>query len=324
MVTQSLADFTIIGPRTSLYTPPCPISGELIIICTWLGAAHKHVSKYTHLHRRIAPGARILLIESNVPILVSSYARQRRCIQSAAFLVLDTLAECGYHTPIEHPTSSDDSSPPSPASEKAPQPPKILLHIFSNGGANTATQLLLALHARLRGPLPLAGLVCDSCPAKGTYWKSYNAMVLSLPKDPPTRFLGALAVHFLLVLLYAWIAAGNENPAALMRRTLLDAETVCTRVEGEVEKRGDGERQEGVRRGCYLYSDADAMVEWTDIRDHAAEARSLGWEVREVRFTNSPHCGHLAVHEERYVKAVEEVWGAEGRKSWSRREGARL
>ncbi|GFF51955.1 hypothetical protein IFM46972_09422 [Aspergillus udagawae] len=37
--------------------------------------------------------------------------------------------------------------------------------------------------------------------------------------------MGSVAVHFLLILLYTWIACGNENPVSHMRRTLLDEET---------------------------------------------------------------------------------------------------
>ena len=323
-------DFIHIGPRASLYTPPQPVDGQLVIICTWLGAKGKHIAKYTSLYQRIAPGARILLVESNVPILVSSYARQRSDIQPAASAVLDTLAECGHHdgrndigshkereatSASERPTSRDTNSmptpptpPPSTTSSSSSStaslrptttaiagrntlPPKLVLHSFSNGGSNTATQLLIVLRQRLHHPLPLAGLILDSCPAKGTYWKSYKAMVLSLPPDAASQLLGALAVHFLLTLLYAWIACGNENPAGLMRRTLLDGRTVG-----------------GARRVCYLYSTADAMVEWGDVRDHASEARRVGWGVVEEVFDQSAHCAHMSVYEDRYVRAVEGIW----------------
>ena len=308
MVVRLLSDFISIGPRASIYTPPSPMSGELVIICTWLGAARKHVAKYTSLYQRVAPGARILLVESDVPILVSSYARQRDHIQCTASIVLDALAECGHYNPVL-PASNSNITARSPIDSKdatTTRLPKVLLHVFSNGGANTATQLLIVLRSHLRAPIPLAGLVFDSCPAKGTYWKSYNAMVLSLPKDAPTRLLGALAVHFLLVLLYAWIASGNENPAALMRRTMLDESMVSGAEAGHAN--GGNKTLDVARKGCYLYSDTDAMVEWSDISDHAEDARRMGWKVDEVRFSGSGHCQHLFMYEDRYVKAVEEIW----------------
>ncbi|KAJ5791634.1 uncharacterized protein N7518_008645 [Penicillium psychrosexuale] len=155
---QSVMPSTRLCANTWLSNPEKAIPGQLIIICTWLGASPKHVGKYTDLYRSIAPHARILLIESDVSILVSSYARQRRRIRPVVDIVLETLAETE--------TSSVDNAP------------RILLHTFSNGGTNTATQLLITLREVASKPLPLIGLVLDSTPAKGTYWKSYNAMVL--------------------------------------------------------------------------------------------------------------------------------------------------
>ena len=313
-----LNDFIKIGPRTSLFTPQKPSSGQLIIICTWLGAASKHISKYIALYRKIAPGARILLIESNVPILISSYVKQRDHIKPAVSAVLDTLAECDIGTaPSEdteaasyaHNLVDNNKRHVSDPSNTSKSTPRVLLHVFSNGGTNTATQLLIVLNARLEAPLPLVGLLCDSCPAEGTYWRSYDAMVLSLPKDIATRFLGALACHCILVLLYTWIACGNENPASLQRRTMLDGDTVSLRWEGEFGE-VNGNTLKG--RVCYFYSKEDRMCLWSDVRRHAEEARKLGWDVREVVFEGSGHCAHYSKYEDRYADTVKSMWDGEG------------
>lgn len=336
-----LDGFLCIGPRSYSYAPEtgkhCP--GQLVIICTWLGASRKHISKYTTLYKRIAPDARILLIESNVPILVSSYAHQRRQIQCAVSAVLDTLSECGYlHHSVTTTTAAtrgEKSRQIAPNEQRSTSirfnTPKIALHAFSNGGVNTATQLLIELRKRLYGPLPLVGVVLDSCPAKGTYWRSYNAMVLSLPPGVASRLLGVLAVHFLLILLYTWIACGNENPASLMRRTLLDDETLCyaprSSESGAKNKDSDGgvSHLELLERPkfesdtatasvlpavhlCYLYSKADQLVEWTDIQDHAKKARRRGWRVTEVLFEDSAHCAHMSRFEEQYTSVIEAMW----------------
>jgi len=336
-----LDGFLCIGPRSYLYSPEKGKHGpgQLVVICTWLGAARKHMSKYTTLYKRIAPDARILLIESNVPILVSSYAHQRRQIQCAVSTVLDTLSECGYSEDfLTNATTTTQSEKDGEGVEHEQRfqsirfnPPKILLHAFSNGGVNTATQLLIELHKRAGGQLPLNGVVLDSCPAKGTYWRSYNAMVLSLPPGVLSRLLGVVAVHFLLVLLYTWIACGNENPASLMRITLLDGKTLCyvppSSKPGAEEEHGAGgdshleplDKQisktddatgSGFPAGqlCYLYSKADQMVEWTDIRDHAEDARRRGWQVTEVLFEGSAHCAHMLRFEEQYATALETMW----------------
>ncbi|GMF75317.1 unnamed protein product [Aspergillus oryzae] len=229
-----------VATRTWLLNSDKPVPGQLIIICTWLGASPKHISKYIDMHRAVAPHARLLLVESEVSILVSSYARQRRLIRPAVDVVLETLVE------TENGSTSD-------------APPRMLLHTFSNGGTNTATQLLITLREIVSQPLPLIGLVLDSTPAKGTYWKSYNAMVFSLP--PASRLMGSVVVHCLLILPYTWIACGNENPASLMRRTLLDEHTV-----GPALRRGDPDAAGYV---CYMYSKEDGMTDWRDVWDHA-------------------------------------------------------
>ena len=50
------------------------------------------------------------------------------------------------------------------------------------------------------------------------------------------------------------------------------------------------------------------MVDWTDIQDHAADARRKGWAVDEIIFEGSPHCGHFQRDEEKYVRAMEKMW----------------
>ena len=73
------------GPRIFLYTPQKSMHGQPILLCTWLGAVHRHTAKYTILCRCITPNARILLLESSFGILI--VLKQR-------VMVFNTLAEC--------------------------------------------------------------------------------------------------------------------------------------------------------------------------------------------------------------------------------------
>lgn len=298
---SSLADFIPIAPGTFLYTPPKPTPGQLIILCTWLGAARKHIAKYTALYRRIAPNARVLLIESSFGNLHSAFIVRQRAIKfaPAAAAVLDTLAECEHRSP-SHPKESangrfDDEKTNSRIWQSTPSSghphPKTILHIFSNGGMNSATHLLRVLRSRMDEPLALTGILFDSCPGKGTsYWQSFNAMVLPFPKTFVWRLLGALAVHLLLSFQRLYIACGNEDPANYWRRTLL-------------------EESSPARGAYYLFSKEDRMIEWTDVEQHAEEARKKGWRVKEVLFEGSGHCAHLSMNEEKYLEAVKSVWG---------------
>ena len=300
----SLADFIVIGPRTSLYTPSKPRPGQLIILCTWLGAARKHIAKYTAFYRNVAPDARILLIESSVSILISSIISQQRITEfaPAAAAVLDALIECQHRSLhyLEEPANgwrdNEDASFQTdqlPSSSRLARP-QILLHIFSNGGMSSTTNLLRVLRSRIGEPLALTGLIFDSCPGQGaSYWQTFSAIIISFPNSIVWRLLGALSAHCFLIFLVVYVACGYENPVTIWRRAPL----------------------EGIRpaRGAlYLFSREDRMIDWTDIEQHATEARAKGWMVKEILFEGSGHCAHLAVDEGRYIEAVKSIWEGNG------------
>ena len=91
-------------------------------------------------------------------------------------------------------------------------------------------------------------------------------------------------------------------------------------LDGEIVSASEGEevvdfgKNKAMGRACYFYSKADRMCLWTDIRDHANDARRLGWDVREVVFEGSGHCAHFPMDESKYADAVRSIWGGEG--SW--------
>lgn len=59
---------------------------------------------------------------------------------------------------------------------------------------------------------------------------------------------------------------------------------------------------------CYLLSKEDRMIEWTDIEQHAEEARRKDWKVKEVLYEGSGHCAHSIMHKARYIEAVNNIW----------------
>ncbi|KAH7085984.1 indole-diterpene biosynthesis protein-like protein PaxU [Paraphoma chrysanthemicola] len=252
--------FSPLGPRISLYTPNRHVPGELIILCTWLGAASKHINKYIQMHRSIAPNARILLLQSDVSIVTSSYSSQAKLILPAVEAVEAVLAEC---------TS----------------PPKVLIHTFSNGGPSNLTQLLFALHSTRHQSLPITGLILDSGPAVGSYAKSHHSMLLSLPRSIP-RVVGWVICHYILIVLFTSIAIGRyEKPETMWRRSILDEKFV--RERNDVR---NGQRSK--RKVCYIYSKRDEHVDYADVLGHAQMARDKGWDVRVEEFVGTGHCGH--------------------------------
>ncbi|KAI4961185.1 hypothetical protein J4E86_000211 [Alternaria arbusti] len=288
--TSPSLSFSQLGPRISLYTPPSHTTGELIILCTWLGAARKHIDKYIAAYLTIAPNAKILLIQSDVTSVTSSYPAQHKAIIPAVEVVRSVLSDCTSTASTNVPSS------PTANTTKTHPTPKILIHTFSNGGPISATALLLALHAEKSTPLPITGIIMDSGPAAGYYWKSYNAMILSLPPGP-IRSAGYVFVHGILIILRASVALGRyEHPEVLVRRTLLDEKFVAGVEEGKK------------RRVCYLYSKTDRMTDWEDVVAHKKMAREKGWDVGEVVFEGTPHCGHFVGNEGVYVGQMDKMW----------------
>ena len=165
-------------------------------------------------------------------------------------------------------------------------------------------------------------------------------MLLSLPKKPPViaRALGAVVCHAILVLLYSWIWWGNENPASLNRRVLVDDEGCVpyspplhpkdaadgersTLTNGHAVGSEEGEGKSEIKgRVCYTYSRADRMCLWSDVKEHAEYARAKGWSVNEVVFEGTRHCAHLMGNPRLYREAVEWLWG-EGESGDEREEG---
>ena len=119
-----------------------------------------------------------------------------------------------------------------------------------------------------------------------------------------------MVCHCILLILYSWIAIGNENPASLQRRTLLSEDISQSAWEADRSNDARG-------RVTYLFSKADQTCYWQDVEEHAKVARKQGWLVNEVLFEDSKHCAHLNKHEDEYVDAVERLWkGEDDGDSW--------
>ncbi|KAF2106653.1 indole-diterpene biosynthesis protein-like protein PaxU [Lophiotrema nucula] len=264
------ATVTKLNHTTTLYTPESPNVVELIILCTWLGASKKHIPKYIAIYQRTAPSTPILHIQSSVGSITDRYPVQRRKIQDAATAVLRTL----------------DSA------KELDVHPKIMVHTFSNGGTNSATQLLLALEEKTAKPLPVHGFLCDSSPADADYWKSYSAMRLALPRTIFFNILGPVLIQIVLVVLYGSILMGRyEKTETLIRRTLLDEKYVkCGKI-------------------AYAWSKEDRMVDWRDVESHAERAREKGWSVVSREFVGAAHCACAVVDGKGYEGLFGSVWG---------------
>ena len=228
------------------YHHPQPSEGKqepkngpsLILLCTWMSAHRKHISKYTSHYRLKYPDADLLIIESSIADI---FYRTNATQQHRLHLARDILTS--------HITGQENR--------------QILLHVFSNGGAQAAVQLATSLSPETR-PKAFSAIIFDSCPGEATYARSHQAMSHSLPKNSlPARILGPLLIHLTLCLFYlAIFVCRFESVLTRSRKCLNDPEMFGTQVPR-----------------LYVFSKADELVPWRDVESHAEDAGRKGRRV---------------------------------------------
>ncbi|KAI1388886.1 uncharacterized protein F4822DRAFT_261362 [Hypoxylon trugodes] len=206
--------------------------------------------------------------------MISPYSTQESAMKPAEHVVCQVLDECG---------GSESGNPGTK--------PRILFHMMSNGGINSATNLLRVLERRLGKPLPLVGLICDSVPTGASYMKTRRAFMYSFPARFPVNLISSAVIHVLISPLYISIAMGRyEAPEDYWRKSILDEKLIDS------------------KRICYVASKADKMIDWRDVLSHAEQARPKNWEVKEFMFEETPHCNHISKYESIYINAVADMW----------------
>ncbi|KAK3064591.1 hypothetical protein LTS18_005803 [Coniosporium uncinatum] len=239
-------------------------SPNLVIVSAWMGAAPKHIAKYSSTYTKRYPSSQIIVIANSMAdVFITSSAAHHRRLRP----VIEVIQAC----------------------VKMNDKPRILLHVFSNGGSMTACHLAIAYRSQLSLPLPITAMALDSCPGLPEYWTGLRAVSTGLPKSFLPRLLGLLVIHLALI---TFAVVDNlivsESFFTWLRRNLNDESLFAKEVPR-----------------CYLYSKEDDMVLWRDIEAHAADAVAEGYDVEKVRFEGSKHVGHMVVDSKRYWSAIE-------------------
>jgi len=265
-------DFETIGRDISYFRQPQenashddPVS--LVVLCTWMSAHRKHITKYTQQYRQQYPAADILVVESGVADMVYRTRKSQQVrLRPAREVLLSHATDAGQ----DHGQR------------------KVVLHVFSNGGAQCAIQLVMGLPPRFRR-YDFSAIVFDSCPGTATYTRTVQAMTLSMPKNPMTKYLGPPILHIVLCLLFlALFITRAEDVITRIRRQLNDRKLFSPDVPR-----------------LYIYSKADQLVPYQDVKSHADHARRNGYSVTsELLFEESAHCAHALAHKEQYWEAV--------------------
>lgn len=275
-----IPSFTRLSSRVHLHTPigHATTSGrmksndpDLILLCTWMGAASKHIAKYTTGLQHLFPTAQIVLITTDVPdIMWTPFAEQEKDLLPAIDVLTHVAANDG---------------------ERERRKPRILVHLFSNGGAYRTCQINDLFQHRTGEPIAITAMAFDSCPGSGGYARSVNALSVSLPRGA-FYYPSLLLLQIFLIGFYTLSTLGLTGNFILnLRRDLLD-----TRKFSAMAPR------------VYLYSKADVMVGPDEVEEHAMRAKQKGWRVETVKFEHSPHAGHIMEDADRYWGAVERLW----------------
>jgi hypothetical protein len=269
--------------RPSTTASPSDDDPDLIVFCSWMGAASKHVAKYTNVYRTKHPSSQILLLrQDGGDLFYRSIAQQIRNLEPAIRAIRAVQ------------------------SAQAPKTPSVLMHIFSNGGSWTACQLADAYARSDPGAgadsslLPLSALFLDSTPSLPNPAATFTAISELLPREPAwlaqlskvalSGYLSSMrTLHWLL---------GVENPTLALRRKLNDPHGSFM--------------QESLPR-VYLYSQGDALIPAADVELHAREARDSrgeeGAKLVELQdFGQTKHVAHMPADPTRYWAIVERVW----------------
>lgn len=261
-----------------LYKPTSPSKSsdaaapELVILCTWMLAQPTHITKYIKGYQNLYPSASILMIRSGpLDFVYRGRGGMERRLKAAVAVVRSSILS----------SATQDSTP------------KAILQVFSNGGSLQAATLFRAYQKTTGDVFPLHTTVLDSCPGRATFYVAFRVLLLPFGGQP--SYIRLPVTAFLYITFGLWwlimFALRMENPFETLWQGLNDEEQVKE------------------TRRVYVYSDADNMVPWQDIEDHAAEARIQRFNVELEKFKGSGHVAHVRIgNGGRYWGIIDEQW----------------
>lgn len=199
MTTPTTApEFFPLSRIVSLHTPrDSSARAPLLLVCTWMSAPPRLITKYTTLLASQFPRSRILLIRSTVTNFFFTPTPSFNALILPALEVLLT---------------SDD----------------VRMMIYSNGGGNSIVHLARLYRQSTGKPLYARGMVLDSAPGDPDIVPAQRAVLLSLPPamlNGPVYYLLWISVWImLLVLIYTTRGMGGQDPVTRAHQDLNDDE----------------------------------------------------------------------------------------------------
>ncbi|KAJ7690481.1 hypothetical protein B0H17DRAFT_1134291 [Mycena rosella] len=174
-------------------------------------------------------------------------------------------------------------------------PLRLLIHVFSGGGAGQFLWLALALEDRpsMRAHTqPLTCLIIDSAPA---FHHADMQRVLTFSLTGFKRLVAvAVAASLHVGLKMGSIISGRPLIHEFIREGLSNPK-IFPWMDSATPR-------------LYLYSDADQLSLIRDVKAHIEAAKQKGLNVQEVYFPGSPHVQHSRTYPDRYWSAVHSIW----------------
>lgn len=199
--------FTKLNDITSIYRPASSDKAEtssdpsLYVYCSWMGAAPKHIAKYTNGFKKLYPNTTILLVESTLPNM---------------FLGSDLTAAVEVVNSISKLAGA--------------QKPNIVLHSCSNGGGTNAIWLANQL-TKANEPSPFSRIIMDCNPGKGEAKAATEAMAMSLPGPAFVRYIGSWMIYSTtIVMMGIYMTFGWEDMITRLRRLFNESKIISLKA----------------------------------------------------------------------------------------------
>ncbi|VUC29451.1 unnamed protein product [Clonostachys rosea] len=274
-----------LSEEISIYRPPGykpgpsgdKASPRLIVLGTWTDARDSHIAKYISKYKQLYPDASILLLKSTTRLFNNT-----SLIGPAVRPAVDIIREF-------FPPSPRSSSPSSSIAT-----PSLLIHIFSNGGSASISNLYEQYAATSETVedtvLPHHITIFDSSPSVFRIRQAVAYLTTGL-SSPVHRMVAIPTLYTIATGMSAMINLGLWNDVLL-----------------HWGKSHNDPCKVRERRRVYIYSDADPVVSHLDVEAHAGEAEKNGFEVYKEPFTGSGHVAHAKQDENRYWEIVRSTW----------------
>ncbi|KAK0120295.1 hypothetical protein ONS95_011701 [Cadophora gregata] len=274
MASPPTLEFSNLSSAVSVYTPPHPPTSTstasptsnptTTILCQWMGASSRSRS------------------------LSTTHQKYHTLYPTSTILTLRSLPSYFLSTPTS--TRLEGFSPIVPVIDSAPTP-RILVHLFSNGGALTFTDICTVYKRQTGKILPVQAIILDSAPGKPTIQQSWEALSIGMPRGW-MWYPSAAVFAFLL-------------GAGAVGRSVFGVYGLVYKTPGLLD---DGTLVDGRAKRLYVFSEGDALVGWRDVEAHVEEFKKKGGEVMVLRERDTPHVQHITLDAERYWENVEELW----------------